>query len=419
VDNSRATIVQAKTTDPNLLNWGEKKMIISNAPSGLSGDFRDPYYFEVNGQKYVIVGASKNNIGACTLHKFNGSMWSNDGTIFFQGTSQSQHGTFWEMPNLTPMDNGKWLFTCTPLGTSVGVRTLCWVGTIGADGKFTPDGGVAGMQFLEMNGINRDGYGLLSPSICQYMGKTLLIGEVPDKLPTIENYKMGWAHNFSLPREISLAADGSLIQKPYSGLTGMRTATTVSIEQTLTGSKSLAPVSGRQIELLGEFTVGNGACGFHFLKKNDKQATLSYDPSTGMLTLDYTTLARFSNDNGTWSAKLPKKVNAGETLKLDVYFDGSIADIFVNDTWAFCVRIFPTDADAIEAEVFSDASATVKVNAWTLDAQQGQGTGIHEALMLNSEVIQNNKVYDLQGRRLNGVPQKGLYIMNGKKYVCR
>ena len=65
------------------------------------------------------------------------------------------------------------------------------------------------------------------------------------------------------------------------------------------------------------------------------------------------------------------------------------------------------------------ASAAVKVSAWTLDAQDGQGTGIGDAPLLNSETIRNNKVYDLQGRRLNGVPQAGLYIMNGKKYVCR
>ena len=165
--------------------------------------------------------------------------------------------------------------------------------------------------------------------------------------------------------------------------------------------------------------MGSGKCGFRFLKKDDKQASLSYDPSTGMLTLDYTTLSRVSTDDGTWSAKLPKKVNAGEMLKLDVYFDGSIADIFVNDMWAFCVRIFPTEVDAIDAEVFSDTSAAVKVKAWTLDAQQGQGTGVGDPLLLNSEIIKNNNVYDLQGRRLNAVPQKGLYIMNGKKYVCR
>ncbi len=418
VDNGKARIAQAKSGDNALVSWDAKKVVIDGTPSGFA-DFRDPYYFEANGNKYIIVGTGKNNIGCCTLHKLNGSTWTNDGTVFFQGTSQSQHGTFWEMPNVTPMGNGKWLFTCTPLETSVGVRTLCWVGTIGTDGKFVPDGGIAGMQLLEMNGISRDGYGLLSPSIYPSGDKTLLLGIVPDKLADTENYKMGWSHNFSLPREISVASDGSLVQKPYSGLTGLRTSTTVTIDQTLLGAQSLSPVSGRQIELLGEFTVGSGACGFHFLKKGDKQATLSYDPSTGLLTLDYTTLARVSNDNGSWSAKLPKKVNTGETLKLDVFFDGSIADIFVNDTWAFSVRIFPTDADAVEAEVFSESSASVKVSAWTLDAQDGQGTGIGDAPLLNDEIIKSNKVYDLQGRRLNGVPQAGLYIMNGKKYVCR
>jgi beta-fructofuranosidase len=62
---------------------------------------------------------------------------------------------------------------------------------------------------------------LLSPTIYQKDGKTLLLGIVPDKLAGSVNAEMGWAHNYSLPREISLASDGSLVQKPYSGLTGM------------------------------------------------------------------------------------------------------------------------------------------------------------------------------------------------------
>ena len=98
-----------------------------------------------------------------------------------------------------------------------------------SSGKFTPDGEV---QYLEMAGISRDGYGLLSPSIYtlpspvgEGAGVRLLLGIVPDKLPTQTNFEMGWAHNYSLPREISLAADGSLVQKPYSGLSAMRTET--------------------------------------------------------------------------------------------------------------------------------------------------------------------------------------------------
>ena len=263
VDNARAVIAQANPADASLIDWNKQGIVINGRPAGLSDDFRDPYHFTVGGQQYIIVGTSKNGVGACTLHKLENGTWTNDGSIFFQGGNANQHGTFWEMPNVTDMGGGKWLFTCTPLGTGAGVRTLCWTGSIGSDGKFIPDAG--GVQFLEMGGISRDGYGLLSPTIYRHEGKTLMLGIVPDKLPTHVNYDMGWAHNYSLPREISLAADGSLVQRPYSGLTGMRTATAVTRNLTLNGSESLAPVSGRQIELLGEFTVTDGKMGFNFL----------------------------------------------------------------------------------------------------------------------------------------------------------
>ena len=353
--------------------------------------------------KYLAtcIGAGISGLGGLYyVMDFTQGKWANDGTIFFQGTSTAQHGTFWEMPNITPLTSieggksGQYLFTCTPLGTNAGVRTLCWVGTIGADGKFTPTGD---MQYLEMGGISRDGYGLLSPTIYQKDGKTLLLGIVPDKLATEENYKMGWAHNFSLPREISIADDGSLVQRPYSGLAAMRKE---------------EGFSGRQLELQGEFMVGSGACGFYFLKSGERQASLSYDSMTGILTLDYTTIDRISTDGGKWSAALPKKVSAGEKLKLHVFLDGSIADIFVNDTWAFSVRFFPTDANAVEAEAFG----TADVKGWVLDAKQSVDTRIGQIVSTKSP---NNKYYSLQGRRLAAAPQKGLYIMNGKKYVSR
>ena len=431
VDNARATIAQAKATDNTLVDWEKQGIIINGRPAGLSDDFRDPYFFEANGQKYVIVGTSKNNVGACTLHKYAGGSWTNDGSIFFQGTLASMHGTFWEMPNVTKIDDNRWLFTCTPLGTAQGVRTLCWVGTIGSDGKFTPDAN--GAQYLEMGGISRDGYGLLSPSISpqeatERMGVHsspqggirggLLLGIVPDKLPTQTNYEMGWAHNYSLPRELSVDDDGTLIQKPYSGLAAMRTETAFSRQLSLLGEQSLSPVSGRQIELLGEFTVSTGTCGFHFLKLGDKQASLTYDADRGTLTLDLTRLDRTVNDggsyNGIYSAPLPKKLATGEKLKLHVFLDGSIADIFVCDTWAFSVRLFPTDANAVEAEAFATASTEATLQAWTLDASRSAEDGITP---VSTQKHNDAKCYDLQGRRLYTVPQHGCYVKSGKKYI--
>ena len=43
------------------------------------------------------------------------------------------------------------------------------------------------------------------------------------------------------------------------------------------------------------------------------------------------------------------------------------------------------------------------------------GTAISE--IENSKSAADNQYYDLQGRRLNAMPQKGVYILNGKKYV--
>ena len=420
VDNAKAVMAQASPADETLAGWNKQGVIINGRPSGLSDDFRDPYFFAANGQKYIIVGTSKNGVGACTLHQYQNGSWTNDGSIFFQGANANQHGTFWEMPNMTDLGNGKWLFTCTPLNTGAGVRTLCWVGSVGSDGKFVPDN--AAPQFLEMNGISKDGYGLLSPTIYQKDGKTLLLGIVPDKLAGSVNAEMGWAHNYSLPREISLASDGSLVQKPYSGLRGMRTETKMEKTLQLNGTESLAPVSGRQVELLGEFTVGGGEMGFRFLKKGDKGASLTYNSDNGMLTLDLTALDRTANDNGVYNGvyavALPKKVTAGQVLKLHVFLDGSIADIFVNDTWAYSVRLFPTNAEQTEAEVFATNNTTAKVSAWLLDAQQKQSDAIG-SIWNDSRSQKNPSIYNLQGMQLSSVPTKGMCIINGKKYYAR
>lgn len=419
VDNGRAVIAAAEPEDKGLVSWDKQGIIINGRPSGLSDDFRDPYFFTSCGNRYIIVGTGKDGIGACTLHRYENGGWSNDGTTFFRGTNAVQHGTFWEMPNLTDMGGGRWLFTVTPLGMNTGVRTLYWTGKVNEDGTFAPDHEQPGT--LEMNGISKDGYGLLSPSIFKQDGKTLMLGIVPDKLPTETNAEMGWAHNYSLPREISIGTDGELRQKPFSGLAVMRTASCFEASQTLSGPLSLQPVCGRQIELLGEFVVGTGEMGFHFLKSDNGQATLSYHTDDGTLVLDLTALSRRSNDggsyNGVYEAKLPVKPQPGETLKLHVFIDGSIADIFVSDRWAYSVRFFPTDAGQTEAEAFSTSATTATIKAWKLDATKTDDTAVKGIPAETKNALHG--LYNLAGQPYATSPRKGIFIKNGKKYVAR
>ena len=418
VDNGKATICSASPADDDLNVWTKdvRNPLVNGRPSGLADDFRDCYVFNANGTKYMIVGTSKDNVGAATLHRLNGTSWTNDGSIFFQGQAKASAGRFFEMPNVTAMGGGDYLLTATPLETGQGVETLYWVGKVNADGTFATTTPIATPGKFELDGFSRDGYGLLSPTICQTDGKTIALGIVPDKLATAYNHRIGWAHNYSLPRELSL--DGTtLVQKPFSGLSALRSGATFGMtDETIASAKSLGEVCGRTLEVEAEFTVGDATeFGLRLLGDGSRAAKLFYTPSTGMLTLDLRDLERVSNDDGSfkglYQSSLPEAPKAGETLRLHVFLDHSILDIFVNDRWAACVRLFPTNAAADKAEVYSVGETTVRsLSAWTL--APGSGTGIAAP----SATIANDDTYDLQGRRI-GNPKSGLCITGGRKVM--
>lgn len=432
VDYVRAMIGQASPIDDNLLVWEKRNdPIIEGKPDGLSDDFRDPYFFRNGEDAYVIVGTSKDGKGACTLHKYNRSdkSWSNDGKLFFSATSIAGQGSFWEMPTITSL-NGKSLFTVTPLGMTGGVKAIYYTGSINADGTFKAS---VAPTSIELPGFAKDGYGLLSPSIMQIGDKTLAIGIVPDKLSSEYNYDMGWAHTYSLPREWSLDDDGSLVQKPYSGLEGMRVeGSEISVDCTLNGVENFCRMNERQLEVLGEFTVNDSDFGFRFFVADDKGVRLTYSPATGKLSLDMRSLNRIVNDvgvfDGFYESRLPAKVVKGSTMRIHVFVDHSIMDIFINDRWASSVRVFPKDAEADGVEVFSEGGATpVKVNAWYVnpDLASIDSVAVDDSVYDESEFVD---VYNMSGvlcRRnihrsiaTDGLC-RGFYIVGNKKVAVR
>lgn len=437
VDYEKAYIVQAAPTDASLLDWNKLGVIINGRPAGLSDDFRDPYFFRNGNDAYIIVGTAKDGIGATTLHKYNPSTktWSNDGKIFFAGTSKADHGTFWEMPNITPLGNGKWLFTTTPQNTSKGVHAIYWIGTINDDGTFNPDHEAPG----DLELVNGMGYGLLSPTIYNHDGKTIMLGIVPDKLATNVNCDLGWAHFYSLPREISLDEFGNLVQKPYSGLTALRNKEGFSESDfVLEGTKTLTDVGGSTIEVDGRFIVGDNPFGFNLFKNGSNQVKVVYSPTDNRLQVITSTLPRTDNDgrsfNGVYPAILPEKPKPGSEMRLNIFVDGSIMDIFVNDKWATSIRVFPKSSEKGGVEVFAEnGPVNVKsVNGWNLVGSSytssssgnnpGPGTtGVEEILENLPDYVD---VYNLNGvivkrnvpsSEIFSLLSKGIYIINGHK----
>ncbi len=436
VDYVKATIAQAIPDDESLLNWTKKpgNPIIGPRPSTLTDDFRDPYFFRNGSDAYIIVGSSKGGLGTASLHKYNPAtaMWSSDGSLFFIGSNAATDGNFWEMPTITPMNDGKWLFTATPLSTSAGTKTIYWTGSISPEGKFVPDARSSQPRDVEL--VARSGFGLLSPTIFPHDGKTIVLGIVPDKLGAQENWNLGWAHCYSLPREWSLGADGSLVQKPFEGLKGLRTTTSFSRKDfALDGAMPLGSVEGREVELSAVFTLANAPVGFNFFKNAAGEASLRYDPSRGTLTLDFSSVRRLINDGGVfggvYSCSLPETLRPGDNLSLDVFIDHSIIDIFVNDRWATSVRIFATDSDASGVEAFAGASTQVQsLDAWVLSPREGQGSGVDAVVFSPAEDAPFVDVYNLSGACVrHNAPREfaveglapGVYFAGGRKLLVR
>lgn len=432
VDYAKASIAQAAPESASLNVWtkSSRNPIIPGRPSGLSDDFRDPYFFRNGDNAYIIVGSSKNGVGTTTLHRYQpaAGSWTNDGSLFFTGTTAAQDGTFWEMPNITPMDNGNWLFTVTPLATSTGVRTLYYTGTIDGNGQFKPASVTPGSVEL----ISRDGFGMLSPTIYQHEGKTIALGIVPDKLPSQTNWNLGWAHCYSLPREWSLDAAGNLVQKPWSMLQEMRPATGFDRKDfSLDGTLSLNPASGREVEICATFSVGQTPFGFNIFKNESAAATITYQPRSGELIADFSKLTRLANDdgvyNGVYRCFLPEYIKVGGEIKLNIFIDHSIVDIFVNDRWATSIRVFPTAEDADGIEAFANGPVDVRsLQAWSLNAGSSaveeieiDGDGEESALVdvysIDGSIIRRN-VAAADAR--TGL-RPGLYIIGTEKVLIR
>lgn len=419
VNNARATINMASPVDDGLLMWNKatNNPVVNGTPDGYSADFRDPYFFRSGNDAYCIVGTSRNGVASTSLHRYNTGtkVFDYTGYPFFTGSNTGQCGTFFEMPNITPMGN-QWLFTATPLGTAQGVRTIYYVGSINSNGSFATT--QSAPKTVELSGLARDGYGLLSPTIMQKDGKTIALGIVPDKLSSNQNYAAGWAHTLSFPREWSIDAQGELVQKPYSGLSALRSETTVAYdERTLNGELSLSPVAGYEVEVEATFTVSSNPFGIKILQSaNGTACKVFFNPSTKMFTIDCSAIGRKVNDegvfNGVYSSALPANIGVGQTMKIHLFFDHSVLDVFINDRWATSVRIFPTSTSATGVCLFAEGPTELQsVSAWTMkpaedDPQGFEITNDQSPMTIKSfrdgqlVIEKNGKLYNALGIRM-------------------
>ncbi|MCX6872780.1 MAG: GH32 C-terminal domain-containing protein [Verrucomicrobia bacterium] len=180
----------------------------------------------------------------------------------------------------------------------------------------------------------------------------------------------GWSGVYGLPRSLWLGDDGTLRMRPVKELESLRShekswnALTVADGKT----KALEGVAGSSCELGIEIEVGTAQrCGLKVRASGDGQeeTLLYYDAKTKELVFDST---RSGGDGRKVVERAPLALKPGELLKLRVFVDKPVVEVFANDRQAICRRVYPARSDSLGVVVFADGGQATfnSVKAWEM-----------------------------------------------------
>ena len=204
----------------------------------------------------------------------------------------------------------------------------------------------------------------------------------------------GWAGTLTMPRVLSLAADGTVLIKPVEEYESLRRNPRHHEKVTLVAGaeKVLEDISGDCLELTVQIAPGfSSPCGVKVRRspEGEEETAISYEPAKKCIRID---IAKSSSDkeivyhkyvqnydgkHGTPAAsenvlvtaqEAPFVLRPGEPLQLRIFLDRTILEVFANDRQCLTQRIYPTRPDSMGVSLFSTDGNTefISVRAWDM-----------------------------------------------------
>jgi beta-fructofuranosidase len=343
-NNFKETQLYATSNDPELRTWTKRPAPVIAAPPkdmAVTG-FRDPAPWRepslAGGAWLMAVGSgTKDKGGAVLLYKSadlqnweylhvvaSGSKTGGD------AANPVDSGDMWECPDLFPLGNKHVLIYST-------------------QGKvFWKTGELDAKELVfheQQSGVLDHGSFYAPKTQLDKSGNRILWGWIPETRTAAEYSASGWAGLMSLPRVLTLGADGRLRIGVASSVEKLRKH-----EQKL----RLAPAKTGEKELLSDVPLKD-ACGellcvvkpsgpfsldlLDTTKQNDapKDATTAVTSQVSLLSLRYSQAN--SKEVVVDQQRLPINLAAGEPLEFHFYVDGSVIELFVNNQ-ATCTKRF-------------------------------------------------------------------------------
>lgn len=354
-DGHRSSICMALSNDGIHFTKFKGNPIIPEPPPGMNPEFRDPFVWREEDTYYLIIGSAVKEVGGTALLYRSRDLisWEYRKSILVGDRETS--GVFWEMPVFVKVGSKHLLIVCEVPG-----RASYWMGSW-EDETFTPD--TPTPRRLEL--FNH----LLSPTpLINEEGRVITMGIIPDERSSKECWRAGWAHLYSLPRVLATDAEGHLGQSPYAGIDQWREETVSLPDIPLQEGSvhTLENVAGLCRHLDITFKKGESHSVSLLIRRSPdgkEQTEVRYQWEIGRLTLDR---SRSSLDpevkrNVEQATYFP---TAEDSIRLKVFLDHSVVEVFVDDRSAFATRIYPTlgESETVALSCIGPGAGAVNIN---------------------------------------------------------
>jgi beta-fructofuranosidase len=352
------------TSADNLLTWDKHTAnpVIAAPPADLEvTGFRDPCVWREADTWYLVIGSGIKNIGGAILLYRSPDLINWEYMHPLCVGNKVETAEMWECPSFFPLGDKHVLFVSVFLFACVEY----FVGTY-RDYKFEPEFHTP----LDYSSL------FYAPqSINDAAGRRLLFGWIREARSDALVEAAGWSGMQSVPRILLLRPDGLVGIEPAAELQALRGQHTHYSDRSLSPftTDKLDDVQGNSLEIIAEFVPGSAQeYGVKLLCSPDgeEETLVVYDRVTQTLTIDRARSC--ANPEGVEITPQTGTLNLaeGEPLKLHIFLDCSVIEVFANGRMALTSRIYPTRPDSQGLALFTRAGGITlnQMDVWQMNS---------------------------------------------------
>jgi beta-fructofuranosidase len=367
------TIAAAVSYD-ELITWQKlpENPVIEGPPPDIrpfsGGNFRDPMVWKTEEGWEMLVVTKIEGQGGQVLLYFSPDLrnWEYRG-IFLAGnthiTEPFWQGTMWECPNWLNFGERQALLVSIQSTPEDHLYSVYFTGRR-EENIFMPaysDMLVHGGSFYAPQAMRLND------------NRYLMLGWLHEERSNQACQQSGWSGSLSLPMIIEERENGGLAVNPMPELESLRGELRhINSLHLLDETESrVFDISGKALEIEATFEFhGDSEFGLKVFCSpgNEEYTTILYKREFGQIQIDrqHSSVDQRANVN---AATIPVRLSRGEPIKLHVFIDHSIVEVFLNDTFCLACRVYPTREDSDGVRFFSHRGLVEAkdINIWKMN----------------------------------------------------